>query len=72
MTLDATYYQKNSNIQLNLANELLIQHHFKEDDFVLDVGCGDGKITDHIASLVCKGGVLGIDPSSEMIAFLEV
>jgi trans-aconitate 2-methyltransferase len=36
---------------------------------VLDVGCGDGKVTAKIANLVPHGSVLGIDPSRNMIAF---
>ena len=36
---------------------------------VLDVGCGDGKITARIAGRVPRGSVLGVDPSRDMIAF---
>jgi trans-aconitate methyltransferase len=36
---------------------------------VLDVGCGDGKITAEIAGRVPRGSVLGVDPSQNMIAF---
>lgn len=38
---------------------------------MLDVGCGDGKITAHIASSLSNGSVHGIDFSQEMIAFAQ-
>jgi trans-aconitate 2-methyltransferase len=36
---------------------------------VLDVGCGDGKITAGIAARLPHGSVVGVDPSTDMIAF---
>jgi trans-aconitate 2-methyltransferase len=36
---------------------------------VLDIGCGDGKITTEIAARDPRGSVLGDDPSQNMIAF---
>src|SRR5262249_20769943 len=36
---------------------------------VLDVGCGDGKITAEIAERLPAGSVVGIDPSEHMIDF---
>jgi len=36
---------------------------------VLDVGCGNGKITAEIANRVHQGFVVGVDSSAEMIAF---
>lgn len=35
---------------------------------VLDIGCGDGKVTAEIAARLPQGTVLGIDKSAEMIA----
>lgn len=34
---------------------------------VLDIGCGDGKITADIAKFIPKGSILGIDPSNSML-----
>lgn len=65
--IDACYYQNHSQAQFDRANELLLNHSFHENAVVLDVGCGDGKITAKIASLVPKGRVLGIDASLNMI-----
>jgi trans-aconitate methyltransferase len=36
---------------------------------ILDVGCGDGKISAALADRVPRGSVLGVDPSHDMIAF---
>ena len=41
----------------------------KGGERILDVGCGDGKITAEIAARVPRGSVLGVDPSRDMIAF---
>ena len=39
------------------------------DELILDVGCGDGKVTAEIARTVPRGFVTGTDVSAEMIAF---
>jgi trans-aconitate 2-methyltransferase len=71
MTLDAKYYQNNSFIQHKLAHELFTKHRFNLCDSILDIGCGDGKITDEIAHIVDDGKVLGIDQSKEMIKLAD-
>src|SRR4030095_15665404 len=38
---------------------------------ILDVGCGEGKITAEIASRVPRGLVVGVDPSHDMIGFAQ-
>jgi trans-aconitate 2-methyltransferase len=40
----------------------------KGSERVLDVGCGNGKVTAEIASRVPEGGVVGVDSSADMIA----
>jgi len=42
---DAEEYHKNSSIQYEATNQLLQNFQFKGNDKILDVGCGDGKIT---------------------------
>ncbi|MDD1718427.1 MAG: methyltransferase domain-containing protein [Methanoregulaceae archaeon] len=39
------------------------------DERVLDLGCGDGRITAEIAARLSRGSVVGIDSSPEMIRF---
>ena len=65
--LNATHYRKNSKLQMGLAQELLSDLKFDPAAKVLDVGCGDGRITAEIAQQVLKGKVIGIDASSSMI-----
>jgi trans-aconitate methyltransferase len=65
---EAGAYRKNSDIQWQLAMENLADFDFERNDFVLDVGCGDGKITNVVAELVPEGKVVGLDISEKMIA----
>lgn len=46
-------------------------HNFKADETILDIGCGDGAISAELATIASKGTVLGIDSSSEMIAYAK-
>lgn len=39
------------------------------DEQVLDLGCGDGKLSARIAAMPPRGTVLGVDASADMVAF---
>jgi 5-methylthioribose kinase len=69
--VDAEYYKNHSSPQFAMAHELLEGYSFRKDAQVLDVGCGDGRITAEIAQHVPKGNVLGIDLSVNMIQFAQ-
>lgn len=58
-------YQDNSTLQWNWAMESLESYPFNRHDKVLDLGCGDGRITDWIAAKA--GFTIGMDISKEMI-----
>jgi trans-aconitate 2-methyltransferase len=64
-------YGRSSSAQKRWAEELISKIPIKGDERILDIGCGDGKITAEIASLVPKGSVKGIDNSVEMISFAK-
>lgn len=64
-------YEKSSSAQYNWALGLISELDLRGDERILDIGCGDGKITSGIASLVPNGSVLGIDISQEMIDFAK-
>ncbi len=64
---DARDYQKYSSEQQKWGKELIQKLNLKGHEKVLDIGCGDGKVTAEIAKRVPKGSVLGIDNSKEMI-----
>lgn len=64
---NGTDYVKNSSLQLSHAEYLLQNLSFKGDETLLDLGCGDGKITARLAEKVPDGVVVGIDPSHSML-----
>ena len=39
------------------------------NEVVLDLGCGDGVLTEQLSTLVPDGKVIGIDSSIDMISF---
>ena len=65
---DAEHYKKHSKPQEEGGLEALKKFSFTEEEYVLDIGCGDGRTTASIAKMVPNGEVIGIDPSSNMIA----
>ena len=66
---NAGEYNRHSSLQAALAEEQLGRLTLKGAERILDIGCGDGKITAEIAARVPRGSVLGVDPSRDMIAF---
>lgn len=66
---DAGGYSNISSLQKAMAEEVLAQIELNGSERVLDVGCGEGKITAQIARRVPTGSVLGVDPSHDMIRF---
>lgn len=66
---DAGGYAQQSALQKWVADEHLRSLTLAGDERVIDVGCGDGKITAEIAERVPRGSVLGVDPSTDMIGF---
>lgn len=66
---DPEDYRRHSLPQLRSALELIERMEIRGDEHLLDIGCGDGKITVLISSLLPEGRVLGIDASEEMIDF---
>jgi len=66
---DAEDYYKSSADQQKWARELILRLALKGNESVLDIGCGDGKVTAEVAKLLPNGSILGIDNSEEMIRF---
>ncbi|MFO1477745.1 MAG: methyltransferase domain-containing protein [Verrucomicrobiota bacterium] len=62
-------YAANSAAQHAWARELITQLQLRGDEHLLDVGCGDGKVTAELARALPHGRVLGVDASPDMIAF---
>lgn len=66
---DAAKYARISDLQAAMADEQLSRLRLGGNETVLDVGCGDGKITAKVAARLPRGRALGVDPSREMIEF---
>lgn len=67
-------YRRHSLPQLRSGLELIKRMDLRGDEHLLDIGCGDGKITVLLSMLLLSmllpgGQVLGIDASEEMISF---
>lgn len=65
----ASDYNRQSSLQQAMAEEQLARLTLEGGERILDVGCGDGRITAEIAARLPRGSALGVDPSQEMIAF---
>jgi trans-aconitate methyltransferase len=66
---NAQDYHRQSSLQEAMAEEQLGLITLEGTERILDVGCGDGKVTAKIAARVPRGTVLGVDPSKDMITF---
>jgi trans-aconitate 2-methyltransferase len=64
---NAELYRERSSLQQTMAAEVLQALDVTSSERVLDVGCGDGRITAEIADRVPEGFVVGVDASSNMI-----
>jgi trans-aconitate 2-methyltransferase len=68
-TWDPADYRAHSPAQRLWAEELVDKLCLCGNERILDLGCGDGRITAEIAARVPEGMVVGVDNSREMIGF---
>lgn len=68
---NAAKYAGVSSLQEAMAQEVLGLLDLKNAGRILDVGCGDGKITAQIAQRAPTASVVGVDPSHDMIRFAQ-
>ena len=64
---DGEKYKQASKHQKEWGNNLISQLHLCGNEAVLDLGCGDGVLSEQIAQLVPQGKVIGIDASYGML-----
>lgn len=65
---DASQYVDCASLQEQWNNRFFFNNYlWNGNEKVLDIGCGDGKLTAQIVKRLPKGSVLGIDNSSSMI-----
>jgi trans-aconitate methyltransferase len=69
MKWDPEDYAVHSDGQLVWARDLMARMKLSGGESILDIGCGDGKVTAELARAVPRGVVVGVDSSSEFILF---
>jgi len=65
---DAAAYARHAGAQFEWANELIDRLGLAGDENLLDIGCGDGRVTALLAERLRAGRVVGLDRSYEMAA----
>ena len=70
---NAAEYAKLSGLQAAMAEQVLVllRGRLRGDERVLDLGCGNGKVTREVAALVPRGSVIGVDASAKMVEFAQ-
>ena len=68
---NARDYAASSSAQQGWARELIRKLELKGSETLLDIGCGDGKVTAEIAACLSAGYVVGVDSSADMIALAQ-
>ncbi len=68
---NAQDYAKNSANQQQWARELFPKLKLQGNEALLDIGCGDGKITAELARSLPEGWVVGVDSSEKMITLAQ-
>jgi trans-aconitate 2-methyltransferase len=63
----AEQYGKINSLQEWLARRALSRLRIRGDERVLDVGCGDGRVTESVLERLEHGSLLGVDPSVSMV-----
>lgn len=66
---NAHAYHDKAALQRWLAEASLANLDLEGANSVLDIGCGDGRITAEIAERLPRARVLGVDPSLQMVEF---
>jgi len=64
-------YARHSSAQFRWAQELIEKMGVDGSESLLDIGCGDGKITALLAQTLENGRAVGIDASDNMIGFAK-
>jgi len=64
---DGDLYLKNSELQVKWGKKYLPKLQLQGHERILDVGCGDGRVSAYLAAAVPEGSVVGIDNSDSML-----
>jgi len=66
---DPSFYNNNDDLQFDSAKIHIDSLVMPKNSIILDIGCGNGRLTKYLSTKVPDGKVLGIDKSQEMIEF---
>ena len=66
---DPEDYRRSASSHFGWAMALIESLKIKGVESILDIGCGDGRITAYLAGLVPDGRALGVDLSPDMVGF---
>ncbi len=69
---NAQEYSQFSSSQQLWARETIAKLNLHPKEHILDIGCGDGKVTAEIALQVPNGSVTGVDNSESMIELAQI
>lgn len=64
---NAQNYAENSTVQTLWAIDFIKRMRLQGVKRLLDLGCGDGRITAYLAKMLPNAQIIGLDPSEEMI-----
>lgn len=67
MEWNSKYYAKHARLQVERAFRMLKKLPIQGSESILDLGCGSGEVTHHLATLAANGKVIGMDQSKAMI-----
>jgi len=67
----AQEYAKASTMQWRQAMEAIQRCNYRDASMILDVGCGDGKITRYLAERLNNGRIIGVDLTKDMIHYAQ-
>ena len=68
---DPSLYEDNSSLQFKVAISMVQQHDFTGSEKILDLGFGNGKISNILAHSSQQGSVIGIDSSEDMLQYSQ-
>ncbi len=66
---DASAYHRSASAQTGWGREVHQRLALRGDERVIDLGCGDGRLTAELAGRVPRGRVTGVDADPDMIRF---
>jgi trans-aconitate methyltransferase len=66
---NAADYHQSASAQTGWGREVHARLALRGDETILDLGCGDGRLSAELADRVPRGAVVGVDADPDMIAF---